>query len=149
MKIYTFTALAGMSVHAAGSAPTPAAGQPVIGPSPAAHAMSLPLDVMSTQEWTELAFQIQTARHQQRYTGGPLRNAVFALVRAMRVSAKSWDAVYGALTVAVAGHAALEIVYATEGNTHLSRNAALVAHMHAWADCERLDELERTADAED
>jgi hypothetical protein len=144
VKISTFTALAGMSVHAAGSNPTPAAGQAAIGPHlPPSMTSSVPLDVMSTREWTDLVIAIQVARHRQRYTGGALRTTVFAVVRAMRASGLSWDMVYTALTTAVAGYPGLQIVYAPDCNTHVSRSAALIAHMHAWADCERLDELER------
>jgi hypothetical protein len=143
MKITTLTALAGLSAQAASSTHTPAAGQPAIGPHPMpSHGASALVDVTATREWTELVIAIQVARQRQRYTGGVLRAAVLAVVRSMRASGLSWELVYAALSAAVSGRLGLETVFALDCSTDVTRSAALVAHMHAWADCERLAELE-------
>ena len=96
---------------------------------------------LATNAWTELAAQITLATQRRRYTGGPLRSAVFAVVREMRSQSISWESVYNALT-AFAGAPSLELVRALDCYAYSSRRASLVAHMHSWEDCECLEEIE-------
>jgi hypothetical protein len=98
---------------------------------------------VSAGSWELFIFQVDVARHGGPFTGGALRNAVRAVVAEMRAAAESWDTVYGALGSAVGEVANGPVEYSAEHDTHSSRAAALVAHMQSWADCVRLDELER------
>jgi hypothetical protein len=75
------------------------------------------------------------------FTGGALRLAVRLVVAEMRAAAEPWEAVYGALGSAVGEAPSDQVEYSVKHDTHASRAAALVAHMHSWADGVRLDEL--------
>lgn len=74
-----------------------------------------------------------------------IEQAVQVVVQAMRQAGATWDAIYVALS------SSLEPCESPTGPTplgmerHPSRGAALIAHMHCWADCERLAELEGRA----
>jgi len=98
---------------------------------------------VSPDSWGQLIFQVDVARRGGPFTGGALRQAVRVVVGEMRAASETWDAVYVALGSSVGEEAAHTANQSPDHGTHSSRSAALVAHMHSWADCVRLDELER------
>jgi hypothetical protein len=97
---------------------------------------------VSPDSWGQLIFQVDVARRGGPFTGGALRHAVRLVVNEMRAASETWDAVYVALGSSVGEEAAKAAGQSGDHGTHSSRAAALVAHMHSWADCVRLDELE-------
>lgn len=98
---------------------------------------------VSPESWGQLIFQVDVARRGGPFTGGALRQAVRVVVAEMRVAGEAWDAVYVALGSAVGEEPKVPTQQSEDHGTHASREAALIAHMHSWADCVRLDELER------
>jgi hypothetical protein len=111
--------------------------------SRAARASALAPASVSSGSWELFIFQVDVARHGGPFTGGALRQAVRVVVAEMRAADEQWDAVYVALGSAVGEAPRGQVEYSPEHDTHATRAAALVAHMHSWADCARLDELER------
>jgi hypothetical protein len=115
--------------------------------SRAARASALAPASVSSASWELFIFHVDVARHGGPLTGGGLRRAVCVVVTEMRAAAESWDAVYSALGAVVTEAPTGPVEYSPE-HTHANRAAALVAHMHSWADCVRLDELEENEDEE-
>jgi hypothetical protein len=72
---------------------------------------------------------------------------VQTVVRELRAAGESWESVYAVLHAAVVPVPGRRMTWAAEFEMHTSRSAALVAHMHSWADVERLAELEREGQA--
>jgi hypothetical protein len=97
---------------------------------------------VSAGSWERFILQVDVTRHGGPFTGGALREAVRLVVSEMRAAAEGWDAVYLALASAVSEAPKGQVEYSLENGVHANRAAVLVAHMHAWADCARLDELE-------
>lgn len=112
-------------------------------PFPAARVSASSPASVSAGSWDLLIHQVEVARHGGPFTGGALRRAVRVVVAEMRVATESWDAIYFALSAAVGEMPTGQVERSPDHETHTSRAAALVAHMHSWADCVRLDELER------
>ena len=112
-------------------------------PSRAARASALAPASVSPGSWELFIYQVDVARHGGPFTGGALRQAVRVVVAEMRAAAESWDAVYGTLSSAVGETPNGRVQYSPDHGTHANRAAALAAHMQSWADCVRLDELER------
>ena len=117
----------------------PSAGADV---SDAQHARPSSVDA---SDWNRLVNEVARVLCDGALVDRHLQNAVHVVVRAMRASAASWDAIYLALA------SSLEPCHSPSAPTprglerHPSAGAALVAHMHCWADCVRLEEIERGA----
>jgi hypothetical protein len=97
---------------------------------------------VSDVAWNGLAVQVQAALREGLYGRPSLAAAVRVLVQEMRSAAQTWDAVYQMLAAAVPLSPTRQRANSAEIFTHASGADALVAHMHALADCERLAELE-------
>jgi hypothetical protein len=109
--------------------------------SRAARAAALAPVSVSAGSWELFILEVDMVRHGGTFTGGALRQAVRLVVGEMRAASEPWEAVYGVLGSAVSEAPTAQVEYSVEHDTHASRAAALVAHMHSWADCVRLDEL--------
>ena len=96
---------------------------------------------VSAFAWEMLALHVDDARQRSSIAYGPLRLVVKTVVQELRTANASWDAVYAVLQSAVTPATDCPISFAAEYEMHTSRAAALVAHMHSWADVERLAEL--------
>ena len=107
------------------------------------HASAPAPATVSPDSWGQLIFQVDVARRGGPFTGGALRHAVRAVVGEMRAASDTCDAVYTALGSSVGEETEKAARQSADHGTHSSRSAALIAHMHSWADCVRLDELER------
>lgn len=100
---------------------------------------------VSAAAWESLARQMVLLQFGAQEREGSLHQSVREVVHAMRRAGEPWESVYQALTSAVATDALASSAQGSGTETHLSYAAALVSHMHCWADCERLEELERGA----
>ena len=137
--------LVAMRTPARLQAPVPAAHPPMLPLLPSGlparlETPSRPAGV-SALTWEMLAIHVDDAQRRSSIAYAPLRLVVQALVRELRVMNVAWESVYAILQSVVApatGHPAL---FNVEYEMHVSRGAALVAHMHSWADVERLAEL--------
>ena len=107
------------------------------------HTRAYPLAPASVHPatWDLFTTHLDVARHGGTLAGGTFRQSVAVLVAEMRAAAEPWDAIYAALGSAVGDGPRGEVQY-SPNDMHVSHAAALVAHMHAWADCARLEELE-------
>ena len=85
---------------------------------------------------------VEDAQRRSAIAYAPLRVVVQSVVRELRAAGESWESVYAVLHSAVVPVGGRPVNFATEYEMHTSRSAALVAHMHSWADVERLAELE-------
>lgn len=100
---------------------------------------------VDASDWNRLVNEVARVLCDGALVDRHLHNAVHVVVRAMRASAAPWDTVYAALA------SSLEPCHSPSEPTprgmerHPSAAAALVAHMHCWADCARLEEIERGA----
>lgn len=95
---------------------------------------------VSEATWEQLALHVADAQRRSSIAYTPLRAVVQAVVRELRAGGEPWDAVYATLHAVVVPTPVVN--YAMEYEMHVSRSAALVAHMHSWADVERLAEIE-------
>jgi hypothetical protein len=109
--------------------------------SRAAHVCPSPPSSVHPASWALFTTQLDVARNGGTLVGGAFRQSVAVVVAEMRAAAESWDAIYAALGGAVGEGSRGEVHY-SPNDTHINHGAALVAHMHAWADCARLEELE-------
>lgn len=98
---------------------------------------------VSAAAWESLARQATLLQFGAEETQGRLHESVRDIVHVMRRAGEPWESVYQALTLAVTSDEPASGTQGSGTETHLSYSAALVAHMHCWADCERLEELER------
>ena len=96
---------------------------------------------VSALAWEMLAMHVGDAQRRSAIAYAPLRLVVQAVVRELRATQVPWDAVYLILQSAVTPDTGAPARFAMEFEMHTSRAAALVAHMHSWADVERLAEL--------
>lgn len=85
---------------------------------------------------------VEDAQRRSSIAYAELRAVVQSVVREMRIAGESWERVYAVLQAVVGPATGRPERFATEYEMHSSRSAALVAHMHSWADVERLAELE-------
>ena len=109
--------------------------------SRAARLYPSPPSSVHPTSWALFTTHLDVARKGGTLAGGAFRQSVAAVVAEMRAAAESWDAIYAVLGGAVGEGSRGEVHY-SPNDTHLNHGAALVAHMHAWADCARLEELE-------
>jgi hypothetical protein len=120
--------------------PTPPLGFPTH------HAFSQPAPTcppsVAASSWDLLAVHVDESLRRASISNASLRAAVQQVVRELRAGGQAWDAVYGALNSAVMPAGGSEVSYVRDHEMHASLNAALVAHMHSWADVERLAEIE-------
>ena len=98
---------------------------------------------VSPLSWELLAMHVEDAQRRSSIAYAPLRVVVQTVVRELRTAGESWDAIYAVLHSAVVVAPGRPVSFAAEYEMHTSRSDALVAHMHSWADVERLAELER------
>ncbi len=101
---------------------------------------------MEPSSWELLAHQVREAQREKAMGGAALRAVVLTVVRELRSGAEPWDGVYAALQSAVVQSPTPEGKPAMGLEMHENLDAALVAHMHSWADVERLAEIERDSD---
>jgi hypothetical protein len=92
--------------------------------------------------WTLLVQRVDATQAGLAIANAPLRAAARTVVRDLRASGQSWEAIYATLDAAVVPEPAREVKYALELEIYATRGASIVAHMHCWADVERLAELE-------
>ena len=97
---------------------------------------------VSALSWELLAMHVEDAQRRSSIAYAPLRLVVQSVVRELRAAGESWEGIYAILHAAVIPSAGRPVRWAVEYEMHTSRSAALVAHMHSWADVERLAELE-------
>ncbi|MDB4887543.1 MAG: hypothetical protein JWN79_2981 [Gemmatimonadetes bacterium] len=97
---------------------------------------------VSALSWELLALHAEDAQRRASIAHAPLRVVVQSVVRELRAAGESWEGIYAALHAAVVPVPGRPVNWAAEYEMHTSRSAALVAHMHSWADVERLAELE-------
>lgn len=94
------------------------------------------------RSWETLAIHLDDARRGGSIVSARLREAVDTVVAELRVGCIPWDEVYATLDAAVMGGILPPAVHPLELQLRANRNAAIVAHMHSWADMRRLAELE-------
>ena len=92
--------------------------------------------------WETLAIQVDDARRGGSMSNPDLRDAVSVVVGALRVGCISWEAIYTILDAAVMAGSARHVTHPLELELHAKRSAAMVAHMHSWADVLRIAEIE-------
>jgi hypothetical protein len=92
--------------------------------------------------WSLLRRRIADAQSGSAIANPELRSAVRVVVRELRAKEEGWEAVYAALESAVRTVPARPAPSALGLEVHASRGASIVAHMHCWADVERLAEIE-------
>lgn len=92
--------------------------------------------------WETLAIHVDDARRGGSIGNPNLRAAVSVVVGALRVGCVSWEAIYTILDAAVMAGAARQATHPLELKLHANRSAAIVAHMHSWADVQRIAEIE-------
>lgn len=92
--------------------------------------------------WETLAVHVDDARRGRSIANPDLRNAVSVVVGALRIGCISWEAIYTILDAAVMAGAARQATHPLELELHANRSAAIVAHMHSWADVQRIAEIE-------
>lgn len=97
---------------------------------------------VSALSWELLAIHVEDAQRRSSIAYAPLRVVVQTVVRELRLSGETWESIYAALHSAVVPVAGGASNWTIEYEMHTSRSAALVAHMHSWADVERLAEIE-------
>jgi hypothetical protein len=110
-------------------------------PAASDPAVARPASV-SAHSWELLAMHVDDAQRRSAIAYAPLRLVVQAVVRELRAAGESWEMIYAVLHSAVIPSGGRTLNWAMEYEMHTSRSAALVAHMHSWADVERLAELE-------
>lgn len=93
--------------------------------------------------WALLAKRVDDAQGGASIISAPVREVVIALVRELRRHGESWETVYAVLELVVVHTGAPRMQRPSELEIYATRSAALVAHMHCWADVERLAELDR------
>lgn len=100
---------------------------------------------VDARDWDRLVSEVARVLCDGELVDRHLQTAVHLVVRAMRDTGAHWEAIYAALA------SSLEPCHSPSAPTprgmerHPSAAAALVAHMHCWADCARLEEIERGA----
>ena len=92
--------------------------------------------------WDLLTLHVDESLRRASISNAPLRSAVQQVVRELRAGGQGWDGVYAVLNGAVMPAGSTVVTYLRDHEMHASLNAALVAHMHSWADVERLAEIE-------
>lgn len=102
---------------------------------------------VSALTWEMLALHVDDAQRRSAIAYAALRLVVQAVVRELRATDVPWDAIYAILQGVVAPATGLPANFDVEYEMHASRGAALVAHMHSWADVERLAELAEEGEA--
>ena len=118
-------------------------GEGVAAPSPVRDAMPSSVEAA---DWDRLSADVaRVLCNEGIVEDGQLQHAVHVVVRAMRRGRASWDAIYLALASSL-GPCDTPVAPTPRGmERHASRGAALIAHMHCWADCVRLEEIEHGA----
>jgi hypothetical protein len=124
--------------RAEGVAPAAPTAPAMLSPRPAGDR---PASV-SALSWELLAMHVEDAQRRSSIAYAPLRVVVQTVVRELRAAGESWEQIYAVLHSAVVVPPGRPVSFAVEYEMHTSRSGALVAHMHSWADVERLAELE-------
>lgn len=96
---------------------------------------------VSALTWEMLAIHVDDAERRSSIAYAQLRLVVQAVVRELRATDVTWESIYAILQSVVSPATGLPAQFDAEYEMHASRSAALVAHMHSWADVERLAEL--------
>jgi hypothetical protein len=94
------------------------------------------------RSWEALAIHVDDARRGGAIASVALRAAVDVVVAELRVGCIAWEEVYTILDAAGMAGSTRRASHPLELELHASRGAAIVAHMHSWADVLRLAELE-------
>lgn len=121
---------------------------PVIPSTRARRAPPVPCpSSVEPSSWELLSTRLDDTQDGMAIANAALRSAVRAVVRELRVNAVSWEEVYTVLDSAVIATPDRDVRNPIEVELHVSRSASIVAHMHCWADVERLAELEEDPQA--
>lgn len=99
-------------------------------------------EAVAQRSWESLAIHVDDARRGGSISSAELREAVRAVVTELRARCVAWDEVYAVLDAAVTAGAPFPVAHPLEAELHAKRSSAIVAHMHSWADVQRLAELE-------
>jgi hypothetical protein len=128
---------------------SPATSRGGVGRPPAGSPVRQPRDAAATcprgaeaASWAALVRRVDETQAGLAIANAPLRAAARAVVRELRASGVTWDSVYTTLDTAGVQEPVREVRYALELEIYATRGASIVAHMHCWADVERLAELE-------
>jgi hypothetical protein len=97
---------------------------------------------VSQASWSLLHRRIADAQSGAAIANPELRSAVRLVVRELRGQEESWEAVYATLDLAARATPARPATPALGREVYATRSASIVAHMHCWADVERLAEIE-------
>ena len=92
--------------------------------------------------WELLAIHVEEAQRGGSIASASLRAAVHAVVQELRIACVPWEEVYEVLDSAVRGGHPRPAMHHLDMELHASRSGAIVAHMHSWADVQRLAEIE-------
>jgi hypothetical protein len=123
--------------------PTPARPMTLMSPSPVRSAAAPCPAGVDPSVWSLLALCVDDAQRGTPIANATLRAAVRRVVRDLRAAGESWEGVYARLDSAVTRAAVTPTAVSTDVEMYASRGAAIVSHMHCWADVDRLDELDR------
>jgi len=120
--------------------PTPPLGFPAqaLAPGASPHCPT----AVAPASWDLLTLHVDESLRRASISNAALRSAVQQVVRELRAGGHGWDGVYAILNGAVMPPGSSTVTFLKDHEMHASLNAALVAHMHSWADVERLAEIE-------
>lgn len=129
-------------------APTPRTGLPETpdaSVSSAAWAHAARPSSVDASDWDRLVGEVSRVLCDGGTVDRQLHHAVHSVVAAMRQARAPWESVYFALASSLEPCETPHSPTPRAMERHPTRGAALVAHMHCWADCVRLEEIERGA----
>lgn len=130
---------------AAGHRAAPVRLMTLVPPTPGQSALATPPCPRGVElsSWSLLTLCIDDAQNGTPIANATLRATVRRVVRELRAADQSWESVYDALGAAVVPVAGAPLVPPADQEVYQSRSAAIVAHLHCWADVDRLEEIER------